>query len=282
MIVQALTVDADQTAPRFIIPQLEHSRLAGQFAAAWGNQRFASLEPRALMEQLVDAHDRGWDETDAEIGRDPATGLPWNLVSTPLPAMVRSSRRGPELNEVEHPLIGLLSSMHSWGLYHGRYGLSDKVFVDRIPAEHRAEVDVMLADERARQARLRDQLAADPTTAPWVDEAALFDNYRLLQFFDTLALYFNCTPDAERRTASFGNVPVQRGEQVVVEVARVAPGTYRVSPYPFARAPLVVTCAGRWLAPQPEGSSMPEALRAAPGDVETITLVPPSADRGIA
>ena len=274
MIVQASPV-ADAAAPRFVIPQREHARLAAQFAAAWGNATFAPLEPRELIERLVLEHDRGWDEIDAEVGADPATALPWNLISTPLPALVRSSGRGPELNEADHPLIGLLASMHTWGLYHGRYGVTDAVFVDRVPPAHRASVDAMLAVERDRQERLRARLAADPATAPWVEETRLFHSYRALQFFDTLALYFNCTPDAARGTATFALVPVRPGEHVTVEVRRVGPQRYRVAPYPFARMPLVVTCAGRWLGPQPAGTSMPAALAAAPADVETITLVPP-------
>jgi hypothetical protein len=279
VIVQQLASTATPDAPRFVIAQLEHSRLAGRFAEAWGNHTFAPLEPHELMVQLAIDHDRGWDVVDDELGCDPSTGLPWNLVRTPLPALVRSSRRGPDLNEATHPLLGLLSSMHTWGLFHGRYGLSDKIFVDLVPAEHRGAVDEMLAHERARQARLRARLAGDPESAVWVEEVRLFHNYKLLQFFDTLALYFNCTAPADRRVATFPSVPVEVGADVTITVRPLGPGRYQVTPYPFAAAPLVVTCAGRWLRPHDdlEPAAGARAFANAPGDLETITLVPASA-----
>jgi len=280
VIVQQAVAGSAGDAPRFVIEQLEHSRMAGRFAAAWGNARFAPLEPRDLLERLVVDHDRGWDVIDAELGTDPSTGLPWNLVKTPLPALVRSSRRGPDLNEATHPLLGLLSSMHTWGLFNGRYGLSDKIFVDLIPATARPAVDDMLAHERGRQARLRAALAADPTTAPWVEEATLFHNYRLLQFFDTLALYFNCTAAAERDVATFARVPVSPGEDVTITVRPLGLTSYEVAPYPFAADPLVVTCAGRWMRPRAADERGSDGFADAPGDVETVTLRPPTTNRG--
>lgn len=269
MIVQT----APAGAPSAVIAQLEHTRLAGRFAAAWGNDVFAPLSPRDLMEYVVTHHDEGWDAVDAHVGRVAETGLPWNLVTTPLPELVKSSARGPELNERRHPFCGLLSSMHSYGLYHGRYGLSDKVFVHAIPPAHRPAVDDMLARELGRQKRLRAALAADPATAPWVEERALFHNYKLLQFYDTLALYFNCTHEAARGTSSFPNVPRRLGDDVAITVSRVEEGVYRFAPYPFARDGLELGWEYRPLAPQPEGTEMAAALSRVPPERETVRFV---------
>ncbi len=255
-----------------VIDQLEHTRLAGHFAAAWGNAVFAPLAPLALMEYLVEHHDEGWDLVDAEVGRDAETGLPWNLVKTPLPQVIKSGARGPDLNERHHPFCGLLSSMHTYGLYHGRYGLTDKVFVHLVPAEHRPAVDDLLARELGRQVRLKASLAADPATAPWVEEPALFHNYKLLQFFDTLALYFNCVHEPARGTATFPNVPRRLGDDVTVEVTRVEAGVYRVAPYPFSVDELEIACAYRALAPQPAGVDMPTTLAGTPVELETVRL----------
>ncbi len=275
MIVQAATTGAPLDGPRFVIAQREHARVAGQLASAWGNPAVASLSPRRLLEQLVLEHDRGWDAVDPELERDPATGLPWNLVSTPLPALLRSSELGPDLNAAVHPLCGLLSSMHTWGLFHGRYGLSDRIFIDKIAPEHRPAVDAMLAGQLERQARLRAQLAADPATAPWAEDGALLHNYKLLQFFDTLALYFNCTAAADRAVATFAHVPLQPGCDTTITVRPRRPGVYEVAPYPFSRSPLTITCAGRWLRPVAPDADVQAALREAPGDLETITLCAP-------
>ena len=71
----------------------------------------------------IDAAEREvWLET--YIFADDATGLPYNLVETPAEHITVTSRRSPEFNERHHAYCGLLSSMHSWGLYNGRYGLS--------------------------------------------------------------------------------------------------------------------------------------------------------------
>lgn len=269
MIVQT-SADGDR---HLVIDQLEHTRMAGRFAARWGNDAFAPLHPRPLMEYVVTHHDQGWDIIDASIGRDPDTGLPYNLVSTPLPDIVRTGRRGPDLNEAHHPFCGLISSMHTYGLYTGRYGMSDKVFVDMVADEHRPAVEDILAAEKGRQDRLRADLAAAADTAAWVTDEALFHNYKLLQFFDTLSLYFNCTHEDARGSSVFPNVPRAVGDDVDVTVRRVGAGVYAFDPFPFDDARVAVTCAGRWLSPLPEGADVPAALAAAPEFVETVTLV---------
>ncbi len=256
-----------------VIAQLEHTRMAGRFAAHWGNTEFSALEPKELMEYMVTHHDQGWEAVDATIGRDPVTGLPYNLVQTPLPEVIKSGRRGPEFNEAHHAYCGLLSSMHTYGLYHGRYGLSDKMFVNMIPEQHRPAVDDLLATELGRQKRLRAALADDPSTAPWVHEDALFHAYKQLQFFDTLALYFNCTHEQARAESVFHNVPRAIGDDVDVTVRRTAPGVYSVAPFPFDTAEVEVTCSARWLTPLPEGADVAAELASAPEYVEIVTLV---------
>jgi hypothetical protein len=268
-----------QTAPRdrphFVIEQLEHTALAGRFAAAWGNDGFAPLAPHALMLWVVAHHDEGWDLVDAEIGRDADSGLPWNLVRTPIPAILRAGARSPELAERSHPFSGLLVSMHVYGLYCGRYGLSDKVFVDTVPAEHKPAVEELLTRELARQDRLRQRLADDPELAQYVFEEALFHNYKLLQFFDTLALYFNCTHDAARDRVRFTNVPRRRGDEVTITIERIDEKLYRLAPYPFARPRLTFGCAGRFVAPQPARTDVVRLLGTLPVEHETFTLVAP-------
>ena len=94
--------------------------------------------------------------------------------------------------------------MHSWGLYNGRYGFSK--FVPRtqtttsicVADAHRPLIDAMLAYEEARQARLKAALAAEEATHDWVEERHLFQNYKQLQFFDTMSLYFHLRHAGER------------------------------------------------------------------------------------
>lgn len=269
MIVQP----AEGGGESLVIHQLEHTRMAGAFAKIWGNDQFAPLSPRELVEYVVAHHDQGWDTVDAKVLRDPATGLPYNLVKTPIRELMLTGAGGPDFNERRHPYCGLIASMHVYGLYTGRYGLSDKIFVDMVPAEYKATVKDFLDGELARQERLKRTLSTHPDHAAWVEERALFHVYKQLQFFDTLALYFNCAPDAARGRSSFPNVPRAVGHDVTVTVSRVERGVYAFDPFPFRESGVTVTCAGKRLGPQPEGTDMVQALAAAPEETETLTLV---------
>ena len=83
---------------------------------------------------------------------------------------------------------GLMSSMHSWGLYNGRYGLSSLVLIDKIPPQDRPLAQRMLDGELERQKHLKAELAQEPEDFRLDRGKRLFQNYKQLQFFDTLAL----------------------------------------------------------------------------------------------
>ena len=184
-----------QTAPRdtqrLAIMMYEHNALCLQFAHAFGNDQFEPLSPADLMIHVVSHHDAGWLEFDRDPQIDPATGLPYNLVDTPPEFITTTSRLSPDFNQRQHAYCGLISSMHSWGLYNGRYGLSKLVLLDKIAAKDRPVADKMLNGELERQKRLKAELSNDPEARAWLDEPKVFQNYKALQFIDTLALYFN-------------------------------------------------------------------------------------------
>ena len=186
-----------------------------------------------------------------------------------------TSRGSPDYNQRQHAYCGLMSSMHSWGLYNGRYGLSNMVLVDRFPPQERPIVQAMLDGELERQARLKAVLAADPATAAWLDEAHIFQNYKQLQFFDLLALYFNRIHPGERREVTFEHVPRHAGADAAVTIRPRGPGVYQLSPYPFGPAPAEFAYAGRYISPgqQARSDGWPRALAAAPTVWENIRLV---------
>ena len=191
MIIQTQAEERPDGA-RFAITLDEHLQLVSQFAENYGNDDFAQPEPRDYFLYACRWHDKGWKDLDDNPPLDPKTGLPYNLVETPIPIITLTGCRSPEYNEAHHAYCGLLDSMHIWGLYNGRYGMSDKVLIDIVPEQHRLAADTMLNTERQRQERLTAVLQDDPETAPWVEHERLFANYKALQFFDTFALYFNC------------------------------------------------------------------------------------------
>ncbi|HEY1364689.1 MAG TPA: DUF3891 family protein [Xanthobacteraceae bacterium] len=269
MIVQT----APAGRPRLAVMMHEHTALSGQLARAFGNERFEPVSPSDLMFHVVSHHDAGWAEFDRDPATDGKTGLPYNLVETPAEHITVTSSRSPDFNERQHPYCGLISSMHSWGLYNGRYGLSDMVLIKLIPAPDRALADWMLAGEISRQERLRAELARDPQAAAWLDQRHLFQNYKQLQFFDLLALYFNrIHPDA-RAEQTFAHVPRNAGEDVTVTVRPCGPDTYELSPYPFAASSAEFAYAGRRIEPRRETAGWMSILREAPTEWETFRLV---------
>jgi hypothetical protein len=276
MIVQS----ADEGAPHLVITMAEHTEFAGRAARAFGNDEFEPVAPRDEMLFVIDHHDQGWAELDAAPGLDPDTRLPYSLTRTPFAEIITTSARSPNFNEAHHPYSGLLSSMHSWGLYNGRYGMSDRVLLDLIAAEHRPEVEIMLDGEIARQERIKASLADDPETAAWIEPEHLFQNYKQLQFFDTLALYFNLTGADEREATSFAHVPMTGSEDATVALRPMGSGTYGLAPYPFAEDELEMSFTGRNMAPvdASAGSDLGREevaalLREAPAGEERVRFV---------
>ena len=236
----------------FAITMAEHTAFAGQLARAFGNEAFESVEPRELMLHVIDHHDIGWEELDGRALVDPDTGLPYHLVNTPFELIIQTSSRSPERNAAKHPYCGLLSSMHSFGLYRGRYGMSDMVLLDALAEENRAVADRMLAGEHERQEALKRELASNPETALWIETDALFQNYKQLQFFDTLALYFNCTAEGLREGATFTHVPRARSLDTDVTVTPHGDQAYAFVPFPFREDEMAVSFTGRYMTPRSE------------------------------
>jgi hypothetical protein len=219
---------------RLAILMHEHTALSGQFARAFGNDRFEAIWPNDLMFYIIGNHDAGWAEFDRNPVTDEATGFPYNLVETPAKYITETSRGSPDFNERHHPYCGLMSSMHSWGLYNGRYGLSNMVLIDKIPPSERPIAQRMLDAELERQKRLKEKVTKMPQATDWIGEKHLFQNYKQLQFCDTLALYFNRIHPSERTALQFEHVPINAEEDVTVTVTPRDRGVYALSPYPFA------------------------------------------------
>jgi hypothetical protein len=266
---------APSGTPRLAIMMYEHTALCLQFAHAFGNDRFEPLSPAQQMIHVVSHHDAGWFDFDRDPKIDPATGLPYNLVETPPEFITVTSRLSPEFNQHQHPYCGLISSMHSWGLYNGRYGLSKLVLLDKIAAKDRPLADKMLNGELERQKRLKAELAADPDALAWIDESKLFQNYKALQFLDTLALYFNRIHPDERVEQAFENVPLSPEQDATVTIRPAAADTYRLSPFPFAADGAEFAFRGRRITPADGDRSggWPAALREIPAEWEYFRLV---------
>ena len=270
MIVQS----AARGEPHFVIVMHDHTLFAGQLARAFGNERFEPVAPRDVVIDMVDNHDRGWSEWDAAPEADPLTRLPYSLARTPMETVLRTNVGSPDFNEERHAYAGLLSSMHTSGLYNGRFGYSDHIVLDKIADADRPGVDAMLEGERRRRERLTDRLATDPETRPWVADRHVFQTYKQLQFFDALALYFNMNHADERSRVSFQHVPLDAGDDVTITIEPVGDRRYLLRPYPFAADPLELSFRGRHMTPMATGDqrSAAEILDEIPYSEEAVTL----------
>jgi hypothetical protein len=274
---------APEGEPHFVLTMGDHTAMCGQMARAFGNDRFEPPAPFDEVVYIVENHDRGWDAYDSNPGLDPGTRVPYIMTRTPTPDAVKTNRGSPDFNEARHPYCGLLSSMHSWGLYNGRYGFSK--FVPRtqtttsisVADVHRPLIDAMLTQEEARQARLKTTLAADPATCDWIEERHLFQNYKQLQFLDTMSLYFHLRHAGERGTETYVHVPMNREADTTIALRKVDEKVYSLDPFPFAGERLTIVCRGRYVMPFPEDfppDRVGAALRELPADRQIYELVP--------
>ena len=250
MIIQSTS----EGKPNFVIEQADHARMSGQLAEVFGNDLFATPISHDLLTYIVAHHDEGWTSVDALCEQSPNTGLPHHLTQTPLPYLVKTSKASPDFNEAHHAFCGLLSSMHTYGLFNGRYGLSDFIFIDKIALDNKQAVTDMLDAELERQARLKKQLASNAESAAWVEEAALMNNYKLLQFFDTLSLYFHMTHAEGCGESKFLHVPDGNGPDHTLTIKPINDGAYALAPFPFKEAEITISVDGRSLTSQPQGT----------------------------
>ncbi len=134
----------------------------------------------------------------------------------------------------------------------------------------------MLAGELDRQKQLKDEIGKDPQLSGWLDEKKLFQNYKQLQFIDTLALYFNRIHPSERGQQAFEHVPLTAETDTTVTIEPHESGVYALSPYPFGSAGAEFAFAGRRLRPLEHRANggWRSVLKQTPTEWEFFRLVP--------
>jgi hypothetical protein len=218
------------------IGQASHAWISGQLARAWGNARFPVPQPHEEVCLAAEQHDIGMALWDLEPTRNPETGLPYAFMEMPLREHLGLWGAAPGRLLAQSRYAALLVSMHGARLYARRD-------LDALADQEAAAVHQYLTAQRRLRDELVDSLAADPQTAPSVEEWALADNSQLIWAWDFLSLAI-CLDWAPR---SAPKVPSAQGR---VELA-VAPGDqprrFALEPWPFEGDRLVVHCDARRL-----------------------------------
>lgn len=237
-----------------VVLQTDHAALSGELARHWGNDRFDPPSPFESVVLAAEGHDEGWRDWEAHPQVDPRTRRPYQFTAMDLRVHHRFYGAGVRRIAARDRYAGLLVSMHSAGLYEKRFGTNPQLSYREVPDEARPEIDAYLEEQRTLQNRLRAQLAGDP---PILD-AQVWTNYRLLQAWDLLSLFF-CLRRLERgESTRIPRVPVRYGSaaevELLVDVLRPAsgsdasgPAVIGISPFPFATSPLRLRLAARSL-----------------------------------
>src|ERR1700734_2626772 len=109
-----------------LVTHPDHAHLAGDFAAAWGNEQFRSPEPRARVLKGISRHDDGWISRDAHpmITREgKPSAFSVELVGKysafeeiELDQYLAVRERAVQAMAADDPYAALLISMHTYNL----------------------------------------------------------------------------------------------------------------------------------------------------------------------
>jgi len=220
-----------------LIGQTDHSRLVGQLAAHWGNKNFAPPQPYVSMVRAATFHDYGWLRYETSPVIHPGTGEPFQFLQVPLEAtQLAAYQWSLDWLAAIDRYAGLIINMHRTGLWKNRY---DTI---RHPSGYNLrvlspEIGQFIQRNEAWQERERASL----------DSGVLWTNYKLMQVWDLLGLYF-CCQDAYEDTVE--PVPTSYSDQEGVRLTISPAGLDRVrfEPYPFNVHPCRVQLTCRRLA----------------------------------
>ena len=206
-----------------LVGQTDHSQLVGQMAAHWGNGQFARPEPYESVARAAAFHDYGWLRYETIPNADAKTGAPLNFRDIPTtPDQLKSYQWCVDWMSGIDPYSGAIVSMHRTGLWRARYGTI--AHPEQSNRKLSPEIEGFIAINEPKQEQARATLGADQ----------LWTNYRLLQVWDLLGLYFCCQ---EPYHDFIEPVPLayngDRKAGVRMTMTPQDPRTIRFDPFPF-------------------------------------------------
>lgn len=207
-----------------VVLQTDHAELSGAFARSW-----AEPGPRhASLAIAAERHDDGWAVWEQAPLIEPDTGRPLNFLDVQVPAHLAFYRAGIAAVADEDAYAGLLVSMHGAGIYRQRYGTDPGLKLTHAD-EVAEQVESFVAEQEADHGRRM--------TEAGVDDERRWADYRLLQVYDRLSLYF-CMRDVEAG---------EEAELAGYRLEPLGPWHVRVEPFPFAASPARFTLLRRVL-----------------------------------
>jgi hypothetical protein len=261
----------------WLITHQNHARLAGAFAAEWGNAQFRRPEPRDRVLYGIASHDDGWVSRDAHpvITREgKPSAFSVELVGKysafeeiDLEDYLAVRDRAVRIIAQEDPYAGLLVSMHTYNL------LTEHADRSTIAPGSLLMLDAFLHRQRMYQKDLDAKIAADPSLPPEQKTGErIVEHFRLLQACDNLSL-LACVAFS-RPAHLLHPLPLNDGTTKEVQVRPIAARHFRLSPWPFMEKELHFYLPARHVKGKTFRSSedLEEAFADAPEKMLTVTL----------
>jgi hypothetical protein len=215
-----------------VIGQTDHSRFVGQLAAHWGNEEVLRPEPWESVVRAAIYHDYGWItyETNPLVNED--TGKPYRFLELPLKdRQLDSYQWCIDWMAATDPYSALIISRHRTGLWKGRYGFikypSGKYDLHKLDPR----IVKLIEHNEAWQDRQMKEFDAQ-------SKKKFEANYRMLQVWDLLGLYFCCQ---EPNEDYIDPIPTGfDGQGARLTMTPLGDGKVRFDPYPFDEPELKV------------------------------------------
>jgi len=232
----------------WLITHPDHARLAGAFAAAWGNEQFRKPEPRKRVLRAIASHDDGWAERDAHPSitrQGKPAAFSTDLVGKysafeeiDIEDYLAVRERAVRIVANDDPYAGLLISMHTCNL------LTEHADRSTITSEGIALLDAFLERQREHQDEMLVEIAEDDSLVwPEMRYETIVEHFRLLQACDNLSLLACVAFD--KQSHLLHPLPLSRGGASQVKVDPLGPRYFRLAPWPFATRELTFSLPAR-------------------------------------
>jgi hypothetical protein len=211
-----------------MITQNDHAKLAGLFAAHWGNARFERPRPYVSMMRAAQYHDAGWLRYETNPYLDTTTGKSPNFRQVPNDAAQLAAYQWAidMLTDVDS-YTGLMVSKHRTGLWQSRYGAITQPSAGP-PRKLTGEIEDFITRNEAKQ----------HVITAGLDRHEVAVNYNLLQVWDLLSLYI-CSHEQLKVDVIAPTPTTYSGTGgVPMTLTPTSPTTIVIDPFPFDAKPL--------------------------------------------
>lgn len=259
----------------WLVTHPDHARLAGAIAELWGNDAFASPEPRAHVLLGINVHDDGWAMRDANPsmtrqGKPAAfsvelVGKYSAFEEIDLQDYLNVRERAVAEIAAKDAYAALLVSKHTYNLLTARADRST-IANDQLPL-----LDAFLGRQRELQARLFTSVRLDASfSEDDVSEERIEEHFRLLQAADNMSL-LACV-DYKAPATLLHPLKLRDGGTAEVTATPLGSRRFKLEPYPLCKDRVSIEFPARHVAGKTFSSSIElgQAFHAA--EVEKLTL----------